>query len=113
MLETPLREHGADAAVRHRIRQNRSRLLIKLLDRVFKRLIFTRIRPKSGLGKALQYVLGQWPAMQTYLEDGRVEIDNNATEIDIRLSAVGKNNWIFVGSPDAGKRSAVIYTLLG
>jgi hypothetical protein len=50
--------------------------------------------------------------MQTFLEDGRVEIDNNATENDIRPSAVGKKNWLFVGSPDAGKRSAVMYTLL-
>jgi hypothetical protein len=50
--------------------------------------------------------------MQTSLEDGRVEIDNNATENDIRPSAVGKKNWLFVGSPEAGKRSAVMYTLL-
>lgn len=112
MLETPLREYGADAEVRFRVRQNRSRPLICLLGKVFKRLINTRIRPKSGLGQALQYALGQWPAMQTFLEDGRVEIDNNATENDIRPSAVGKKNWLFVGSPDAGKRSAVMYTLL-
>jgi hypothetical protein len=50
--------------------------------------------------------------MQTFLEDGRVEIDNNDTENDIRPSAVGKKNWLFVGSPEAGKRSAVMYTLL-
>jgi transposase len=112
MLETPLRKHGADAEVRFRVRRNRSRPLISLLERVFKRLINTRIRPKSGLGQALQYALGQWPAMQTFLEDGRVEIDNNDTENDIRPSAVGKKNWLFVGSPDAGKRSAVLYTLL-
>ena len=112
MLETPLREYGADAAVRLRVRHNRSQPLICLLEKVFKRLIATRIRPKSGLGQALQYALGQWPAMQTYLQDGRVEIDNNATENDIRPSAVGKKNWLFVGSPEAGNRSAVMYTLL-
>ena len=70
----------------------------------------TRIRPKSGLGQALQYALGQWPAMQTFLEGGRV--DNNDTENDIRPSAVGKKNGLFVGSPEAGQRSAVMYTLL-
>jgi transposase len=112
MLETPLREYAADPEVRLRVRQNRSRPLINLLEKAFKRLISTRIRPKSGLGMALQYALGQWPAMQTYLTDGRVEIDNNATENDIRPSAVGKKNWLFVGSPEAGKRSAVMYTLL-
>ena len=112
MIETTLREHGADPAVRLRVRQNRSRVLIDLLEKAFKRLIATRIRPKSGLGQALQYALGQWPAMQTFLADGRVEIDNNSTENDIRPSAVGKKNWLFVGSPDAGRRSAVMYTLL-
>ena len=112
ILEKPLREYKADAAVRLRVRQNRSRPLMALLGKAFKRLITTRIRPKSGLGQALQYALGQWPAMQTFLEDGRVEIDNNDTENDIRPSAVGKKNWLFVGSPDAGKRSAVMYTLL-
>ncbi|MEO7100601.1 MAG: IS66 family transposase [Luteolibacter sp.] len=112
ILETPMREYGADAAVRLRVRQNRSRPLVALLGKAFKRLINTRIRPKSGLGQALQYALGQWPAMQTFLEDGRVEIDNNDTENDIRPSAVGKKNWLFVGSPEAGKRSAVMYTLL-
>ena len=112
MLESPMREYKADAATRMRVRQNRSRPLIALLGKAFKRLINTRIRPKSGLGQALQYALGQWPAMQSFLEDGRVEIDNNDTENDIRPSAVGKKNWLFVGSPEAGKRSAVMYTLL-
>jgi hypothetical protein len=112
MIEKPLREYKVDAAVRLRVRQNRSRPPMNLLGKAFKRLITTRIRPKSGLGQGLQYALGQWPAMQTFLEDGRVEIDNNDTENDIRPSAVGKKNWLFVGSPEAGKRSAVMYTLL-
>ena len=112
LLERPLREHHADAQARYRVRQNRSRPLMHLLEKAFKRLINTRIRPRSGLGQALQYALGQWPAMQTFLEDGRVEIDNNDTENDIRPSAVGKKNWLFVGSPEAGKRSAMMYTLL-
>lgn len=112
LLERPLREHHAAAQVRIRVRRNRSRPLLNLLGKAFKHLINTRIRPKSGLGQALQYALGQWPAMQTFLEDGRVEIDNNDTENDIRPSAVGKKNWLFVGSPEAGKRSAVMYTLL-
>jgi hypothetical protein len=111
-IETPLREHGASAEVRARVRGNRSRPLIGLLEKAFKYLITTRILPKSQLGQALQYALGQWPEMWTFLDDGRVEIDNNDTENDIRPSAVGKKNWLFVGSPEAGRRSAVLYTLL-
>lgn len=48
----------------------------------------------------------------SYLEDGRLEIDNNLTENAIRPSAVGKKNWLFIGHPDAGWRSAVIYSIV-
>jgi len=111
-IETSLREHGASAEIRARVRQNQSRPLIRLLEKAFKHLITTRIRPKSRLGKALNYALGQWPDMYPFLEDGRIAIDNNDTENDIRPSAVGKKNWLFVGSPEAGRRAAVLYTLL-
>ena len=47
-----------------------------------------------------------------YLEDGRYEIDTNLVENAIRPSCVGKRNWLFIGHPDAGWRSAVIYSLL-
>lgn len=112
LIEAGLRKHEASAEVRARVRRNQSRPLLKLLRKVFLYLLRRPILPKSGLGKALRYALGQWSAMETYLEDGRVEIDNNQTENDIRPSAVGKKNWLFVGSPEAGKRGAVLYTLL-
>ena len=48
-----------------------------------------------------------------FVEDGTLEIDNNLIENAIRPSALGKKNWLFVGHPEAGERSAVIYTLLG
>jgi len=47
-----------------------------------------------------------------YLEDGRFEIDNNLVENDIRPTAVGRKRWLFIGPPDAGWRSAVIFSLL-
>ena len=50
--------------------------------------------------------------MQVYLEHGEVEIDNNLIENALRPTAVGKKNWLFIGQPEAGERSAVIYTLL-
>jgi len=51
-------------------------------------------------------------ALNRYLQDGRLEIDNNLTENAIRPSAVGKKNWLFIGHPDAGWRSAVIYSVI-
>jgi transposase len=68
--------------------------------------------PKSPLGKAVRYALNEWEAWQTYLRDGRIEIDNNLIENAIRPSAVGKKNFLFIGHPDAGWRSAVIYSII-
>ncbi len=110
--ERELEDHGASAEVRARVRRNRSLPRIRLLEKAFKHLSATAIRPKSRLGEALQYALGQWNAMHTFLDDGRVPIDNNATERNIRPSAVGKKNWMFIGHPDAGGRAAALYTVL-
>ena len=64
------------------------------------------ILPKSPLGKAISYTLGQWTALQRYLEEGVYEIDNNLVENAIRPTCIGKKNWLFIGHPDAGWRSA-------
>lgn len=111
-LETPMREYGANAQTRARVRQNQSRWLIDLLEKAFKSLQGKQILPKSSLGKALQYALGQWPGMRVYLEEGQVNIDNNVLENDIRPTAVGKKNWLFIGSAEAGHRTAILYSLL-
>ena len=71
-----------------------------------------RVLPKSTLGKAVRYLLNEYTALVAYLRDGRFEIDNNLIENDVRPSAVGKKRWLFIGHPDAGWRSAVIYTII-
>lgn len=68
--------------------------------------------PQSPLGKACKYALNEWEALNRCLVDGRLEIDNNLTENAIRPSAVGKKNWLFIGHPEAGWRSAVIYSVI-
>jgi len=68
--------------------------------------------PQSPLGKAIRYTLTEWQPLTRYLEDGRLEIDNNLTENAIRPSAVGKKNWLFIGHPEAGWRSAVLYSVI-
>jgi transposase len=64
------------------------------------------------LGQAIDYALGQWPTLEVYLENGRIEIDNNLVENAIRPTAIGKKNWLFVGDAGAGERSAIIYTII-
>jgi transposase len=68
--------------------------------------------PKSTLGKAVNYFINEYEALQGYLRDGRYEIDNNLIENSIRPTAVGRRRWLFIGHPEAGWRSAVIYSIL-
>jgi hypothetical protein len=68
--------------------------------------------PKSTIGSAIRYFLDEYDALTGYLRDGRFEIDNNLIENSIRPSAVGKKRWLFIGHPDAGWRSAVIYSMI-
>ncbi len=71
-----------------------------------------RLLPQSSLGKAVNYFLNEYTAAVGYLRDGRFEIDNNLVENDVRPSVVGRKRWLFIGHPDAGWRSAVIYTII-
>jgi hypothetical protein len=74
-------------------------------------------RPAGPLGKAVRYLLNQGDDIETYIQHGQVEIDTGCgratrTPRDVRPLAVGRKNWLFVGSPEAGERSAIIYSLL-
>ena len=71
-----------------------------------------RLLPQSSLGKAVNYFLNEYTAAVGYLREGRFMIDNNLCENDVRPSAVGRRRWLFIGHPDAGWRSAVIYTII-
>lgn len=68
--------------------------------------------PKSLIGKAATYTRNQWTALNRYLEDGDLSIDNNAAERAMRPVAIGRKNWLFVGSPRAGSRAAVLMSLV-
>jgi hypothetical protein len=72
----------------------------------------TKLLPKSLLGTAIAYALGQWLGMSVYLDDGRVEIVNNLVENAIRPTALGKKNWLFVGEAGAGQRGAVLHSII-
>lgn len=73
----------------------------------------TQVSAKSSLAQAIGYTLPRWTALTRYLADGRLEIDNNAAERSIRPVALGRKNYLFVGSDAGGERAALIYSLLG
>lgn len=72
----------------------------------------TKARPQSLLGKACDYLLGHWEPLTAHLRHGETRLDNNLIENAIRPSAIGKKNWLFIGHPDAGQRSAIIYSIV-
>ena len=68
---------------------------------------------KSTLAGAIRYALSRWPALTRYVDDGRIEIDNNAAERALRVVALGRKNYLFAGSDAGGHSAAAIYSLLG
>ena len=68
--------------------------------------------PKLKVAQAIQYSLNQWEELSSYLKDGRLPIDNNDTEGELRRMTIGRKNWLFIGSPEAGPRAATIYTVV-
>ena len=71
-----------------------------------------KLSHRSELAVAIRYALTRWPALTRYVDDGRLEIDNNAAERALRGIAVGRKNWLFAGSDHGGHRAATIYSLL-
>ena len=66
----------------------------------------------DATARAINYALSNWHALTTFLSDGAVPIDNNAAENAIRPLAVGRKNWLFVGSQLTGERAAVLMSLI-
>jgi transposase len=100
-VEERARELSADT--RHGLRVAEA---VPVLARLGTRLaeLKKRALPKSALGKAVWYASNQWQALCRYTEDGRLTIDNNVSEQTLRHQAIGRKNWLFLGSEQAGPR---------
>jgi transposase len=102
---------GRSPQVRARIRQSAARPVIDDLAAFFDASL-TMISGKSELAGAIRYARSRWSALTRYLEDGRLEISNNAAERAIRPLALGRKNYLFAGSDAGGERAATAYTLI-
>jgi transposase len=96
---------------RRRIRQAESKAILLALEHWAEQTLPT-LSGKSELAVAFRYMRSRWPALIRYIDDGRVEIDNNAAERALRGVAVGRKNWLFAGSDRGGERAAAIYSLI-
>jgi transposase len=70
------------------------------------------VSPKSPMGQAISYARSQWQALTRYVDDGVLDIDNNAAERALRRVALGRKNWLFAGSDEGGRRAAIVYSLV-
>jgi hypothetical protein len=109
-IEKEIRGHAAER--RRAVRNERAR---PLLDSLKQRLEETlgKLSRKSDTALAVRYALSRWDALLRYVNDGRIEIDNNAAERALRTVALGRKNYLFVGSDAGGERAAAIYSLIG
>ena len=85
---------------------------MKRMEQVIHGPTAMKLLPKSKLGRAVNYMRNNWEALKRFLGDGRVPIDNNEAEADLRCVAVGRRNWTFVGSEQGGERTAIILTIV-
>ena len=110
-IEQALRDQRAGPALREAVRAAQSR---PIFERLYKAIDIMRPKhlPQSAFGKAMTYAINQRPELERYLADGRIEIDNNLVENAIRPTAIGKKNFMFFGSAEAGQRGAILYTIV-
>jgi transposase len=92
------------------LRLLREEISMPMLEHLHAYLLGLRdeLLPKSEAGQAVAYILKNWAALTRYAEDGDLSIDNNHTERSLRGIAVGRNNWVFLGSDRGGKTLAVL-----
>jgi hypothetical protein len=94
-------------AVRRELTRPRFDGLRKWLDE-----ILIELPRKSGTAEVIRYALARWQALGRFIDDGTVEIDNNAAERSIRPISLGRKNWLFAGSDKGGERAAGILSLI-
>lgn len=97
---------------RRAVRQTQSKPLLDSLREWFEASL-PKLSRKSDTTAAVRYALSRWDALVRFVDDGKIEIDNNAAERSLRGVALGRKNYLFAGSDTGGERAAAIYSLIG
>jgi transposase len=108
-LERRATENNFDDAQRLQMRRD---LAVPILDKFHSWLEqeHAAVLPKSPMGEALGYALHNWGALVRYTEAGFLSIDNNVAEREMKRIAIGRKNWLFVGSANGGRTAAVLFS---
>ncbi len=107
-------ERGREAPTHDQVARFRQRRARPVLDGIaaWMETHQPKVLPKSPLGEAIGYARGNWTALNRYIEQGYLSIDNNASERALRNVVVGRKNWLFAGSEAGGHWAATAYTLI-
>lgn len=97
---------------REELRARESRLVMAGIKKWLDSPIVNDVLPKSDFAEAIRYIRNHWVALNEFLQDGRIPIDNNLVEHLMRQVALGRKAWLFVGNVEAGERSALMMTLV-
>ena len=102
---------GLDPPARQQLRQQQSEVLTQALHTWLSEQRLKLVKA-DATARAIDYTLSNWRALTRFLQDGEVPIDNNAAENAVRPLVLGRKNWLFVGTQQAGERAAVIMSLI-
>ena len=111
LIDAEARDAGMDHAARHALRQEQSRPLLDIIKEEMKAAQVAAL-PSSALGKAISYTLSLWHKLTRFLEHPELELSNNLAENSMRGVALGRKNWIHVGSEQAGPKVAAILSVI-
>lgn len=111
-IESELKKANAPPGKVKDVRQKYAKPITEKLYEILQTQEKAQLRRQSSASKAVAYALGQWRSFIQYLEDGRLEIDNNGVERAIRPTKLNLKNCLFFGSLEAGENNAVLYTLI-
>lgn len=110
-IDAEAREGNYDLTARHQLRQERAPALLEFIRQKIE-AARKQALPSSKLGQACAYTLGLWGKLKVFLEHPELELSNNLAENSMRPVAVGRKNWIHVGSAEAGPRVAAILSIV-
>jgi transposase len=97
---------------REELRVRESSVVLRGIKKWLDNPAMDRILPKSDFAEASRYIRNHWAALNVFVRDGRIPIDNNDVEQLMKQVALGRKAWLFVGNVDAGERSAMMMTLV-
>ena len=103
---------GKPAELRSSVRQASARPLLDDLRQWMEKTLRS-LSTKSETAGAIRYAISHWRALTRYVDDGLLEIDNNAAERALRAIAIGRKNYLFMGADSGGQRAAALYSLIG